>query len=287
MELAPGIRVRQEATDWQRALPYGLGAVVWDSALAFAALVDALERHLPELPERLEQSGPGDTGSRPAGFWRGRAVLELGAGCGAAGLAVAALGAQVTLTDREPVLPLLYRNARLNPELLVSVRSLDWEDAEAADFFVAQGRGMEPNAGIHQPFDVVIGTDVVDVDPDRRPGDTPFSALGWTLGTMLDAAPQCLGLLVFEERGPLNLEALGSLFAPLATRGELWEYVPPPRLRIAAASTANRLRYLCLQGAPAQEPSEGEAAGAFAGWRELLGAEADFRRWQGHDFGSE
>mmetsp|Transcript_51416 Transcript_51416/g.88498 ORF Transcript_51416/g.88498 Transcript_51416/m.88498 type:complete len:106 (-) Transcript_51416:640-957(-) len=41
-------------------------------------------------------------------------VLELGAGTGIVGLALARMGAAVTLTDRAPLAPLLRRNAARN-----------------------------------------------------------------------------------------------------------------------------------------------------------------------------
>eukprot|EP00913_Durusdinium_trenchii_P032661 g30570.t1 len=50
----------------------------------------------------------------------GRRILELGSGTGAAGLAFAASGAQVLLTDRDSLLPLLRLNAELNHHLLLS-----------------------------------------------------------------------------------------------------------------------------------------------------------------------
>lgn len=47
-------------------------------------------------------------------FWRGQHVLEVGAGTGLVGIALAALGARVTLTDQAPVLDLLQYNVDAN-----------------------------------------------------------------------------------------------------------------------------------------------------------------------------
>lgn len=44
----------------------------------------------------------------------GRRVLELGAGTGALGIAVAALGGDVVLTDLPDVVPLTRQNVQLN-----------------------------------------------------------------------------------------------------------------------------------------------------------------------------
>jgi hypothetical protein len=64
-------------------------------------------------------------------------VLELGSGTGAAGLAVACLGARVLATDLPEILPLLRANICLNAAMVaaaggsISAAASDWEDGMA------------------------------------------------------------------------------------------------------------------------------------------------------------
>ena len=115
--LGPGRpAVRLVETDFAAS---GVGAGVWAAALVLA--------HRLASHEQV-------TGCEP--FLGGRDVLELGSGCGLAGLAAGLLGARsVTLTDWLPsVLEGLARSAGLNGlRATVSVRRLDWRDELARD----------------------------------------------------------------------------------------------------------------------------------------------------------
>lgn len=103
-----------------------------------------------------------------AGFIEpGCRVCEVGAGCGAVGLALHfGLGCSVTLTDQPQMLPLLYLNAGHNAHRLhrvpshagavkqptmPSISALPWGDEHAAARVLA-----------HQPggFDLIVGSDV-------------------------------------------------------------------------------------------------------------------------------
>lgn len=99
-----------------------------------------------------------------------RRVLELGAGIGLAGLAAAAAGARVVVTDREPAaLALAKRNAARN-RLDIDVRCLDWNAADARE-----------RAG--GEFDLIVAGDVL-YDEDHL---EPLLAL---LAALLADAPQ-------------------------------------------------------------------------------------------------
>lgn len=126
----------------------GHGAVVWDSSVVFAKYME----HNPKLFVDVE----------------GKKVLELGSGCGLAGLCYMIKGAQVTLTDLSKVTDTLtIPNAmstfsRINslgsskfPRLFQPiVTPLDWTDREAS---LAIHSTIEGSVY----FDVILLTDCV------------------------------------------------------------------------------------------------------------------------------
>ncbi|XP_069020127.1 protein N-lysine methyltransferase METTL21A [Embiotoca jacksoni] len=113
------------AQDWKKL---GVAAVVWDAAVVMCMY---LELGKVEL--------------------KGKLAIELGAGTGLVGIVAALLGAQVTITDREPALDFLSANVKANlptdSQGSAAVSELTW------------GEGLERySAG---GFDLVLGADIV------------------------------------------------------------------------------------------------------------------------------
>ncbi|OAE20267.1 hypothetical protein AXG93_4010s1040 [Marchantia polymorpha subsp. ruderalis] len=159
-----------------------LGTTVWDSSLVFVKFLFVVESVdlklkkrslsclLPSLAPALLpviSSGPKERNSKKGEFSRaklaGKRVIELGAGCGLAGLGMALLGCDVVVTDQIEVLPLLLRNVERNLSRAkytasdcsymgsigkVDVAELDWGNET---HITATG----------PPFDYIIGTDVL------------------------------------------------------------------------------------------------------------------------------
>eukprot|EP00445_Apocalathium_hangoei_P023237 CAMPEP_0203907482 /NCGR_PEP_ID=MMETSP0359-20131031/48981_1 /ASSEMBLY_ACC=CAM_ASM_000338 /TAXON_ID=268821 /ORGANISM="Scrippsiella Hangoei, Strain SHTV-5" /LENGTH=379 /DNA_ID=CAMNT_0050832303 /DNA_START=124 /DNA_END=1263 /DNA_ORIENTATION=- len=100
---------------------------------------------------------------------RGRRCLELGAGVGALGVALATMGAQVTVTEASDLCVRFAKaNAKLNGvEEACLVEWLEFGEEDAARYLAA---GAEP-------FDVVLGADVIYVDAAAKPLFESISAL--------------------------------------------------------------------------------------------------------------
>ncbi|KAE9016242.1 hypothetical protein PF011_g7239 [Phytophthora fragariae] len=93
------------------------GHCVWDAALLLA---DYLQTRAVEAAQSTSKVNGGDFFQ-----FRGKKVVELGAGVGLVGMALAVLGARVVLTDQEYALPLLIKN--------VAVNFCDRDDGEASN----------------------------------------------------------------------------------------------------------------------------------------------------------
>ena len=109
------------------------GSALWDAGLA-------LGDYARKLRPRLGEQGS----SAPL------SVIEIGAGCGAAGLMLALGGDEILLTDYQPeVLALLETNVRRNwLQGCASVQKLDWNDP--------------PSLAIaRRPWDLILCADII------------------------------------------------------------------------------------------------------------------------------
>ena len=137
------------ATVAQDQFAGGHHATVWDGARALLALVGADPRRQDAL--------------------RGRRVLEVGAGTGLLGILLArALGCTVVMTDLPAALPALRANAASTyGGARAACEPLVWGETRPAElrrlFAAAAGGGGAAMEEEHkeEPFDFVIGTDVV------------------------------------------------------------------------------------------------------------------------------
>ncbi|KAJ0053281.1 hypothetical protein Pint_02336 [Pistacia integerrima] len=128
-----------------------VGTSVWPCSLVLAKFV---ERWAPPRP--TTQPSDSNPYSRLLDFHNTRRrAVELGAGCGAAGMAFYLLGlTDIILTDISPVMPALKRNLKRNKPVLnkaLKTSVLYWNNQD-------QIKALNP------PFDVVIAADVVYIE---------------------------------------------------------------------------------------------------------------------------
>ncbi|CAM6102096.1 unnamed protein product [Calypogeia fissa] len=165
-----------------------LGTTVWDSSLVFAKFMERNSRK----------------GEFSRAKMSGKRVIELGAGCGLAGIGMALLGCNVVVTDQVAVLPILLRNVERNLSRAkytasensylgsigsVEVAELDWGNDEHI-------------AAVEPPFDYIIGTDVVYVEHLLEPLMATILAL---------AGPKTTVMLGYEFRSSGVREQLDEL----------------------------------------------------------------------------
>ncbi|KAG6609855.1 protein N-lysine methyltransferase METTL21A [Phytophthora cinnamomi] len=122
------------------------GHCVWDAALLLA---DYLQT------KAAQSTGGVDGGDRFQ--FRGKKVVELGAGVGLVGMALAVLGAQVVLTDQAYALPLLAKNVDVNFRDKGSINAPTVEKCQWGETFESGGR----LATWTKSTDVVVFSDVL------------------------------------------------------------------------------------------------------------------------------
>ncbi|XP_020693592.1 protein N-lysine methyltransferase METTL21A isoform X2 [Dendrobium catenatum] len=120
-----------------------LGTTVWDSSMVFIKFLEKNSRKGRFSPSKL----------------KGKRAIELGAGCGLAGLGMALLGCNVVSTDQIEVLPLLMKNITRNTSWIMQAN----DSASLGSIEVAElDWGNEDHIrAVCPPFDYIIGTDIV------------------------------------------------------------------------------------------------------------------------------
>lgn len=233
----------------------GPGGAVSAAGLALASYVSQND------PPRCPSSGSGKMAP-----WCGVNVLELGSGTGIAGIAAASAGANVLLTDRISLLPLMAKNIELNQDQ-IDIGSADCAAFEWAD---VEKPGNEVS---NTTWDVVLGADLVSEFADV-PGFADAMAfllcpLGRAAGGTAIYAhhPQSVELdeklqSALTERG-LNLRVLPSL--PLQAPGDavFWE------LRSKSSVASPELVAKVLLGGRDKAAGLGEIPAEF--WKTLSG----------------
>ncbi|KAL3754665.1 hypothetical protein ACJRO7_001855 [Eucalyptus globulus] len=122
-----------------------VGTSVWPCSLVLVKFLDRWAR-------------PPDPAHNPYAHlldFRGKRAVELGTGCGAAGMGLYLLGlADIVLTDIAPVMPALRHNLKRNKPVLrktLKTAVLYWNNGD-------QIKSLNP------PFDIVVATDVVYIE---------------------------------------------------------------------------------------------------------------------------
>ena len=160
---------------------------------------------------------------------RGKGLIELGAGCGMAGLSAACVGAAALLTDRRPVtgggnpsprlLNMLVRNAAENSAAIlagggmVGVAELDWQAEEDSARAVAMLHDAGRNLGC------IVASDVT-YDRTSTPDLIATLARLRDLASVTGSTPDCL--LAFNDRRASG--GLALLIEMAAARG--WQLDP-------------------------------------------------------------
>ena len=174
------------------------GTTSWDSARMLQSYIDACEG--------------GALSSERLGGCR---VVELGSGCGVAGMAFALRGAHVTFTDKEDMMAHCRSNVARNLE-----NTPHWQRVHFAPFLW----GTDPRVALEPPYDLVLATD-------------PF-VLDETCNAFVHALRSVSGrhsliVIVFQVR---SQDVFAHLLDSLTAGGFEWEQVNARRLARACVA---------------------------------------------------
>ncbi|KAH0463140.1 hypothetical protein IEQ34_007722 [Dendrobium chrysotoxum] len=159
---------------------FHVGTSVWPCSLVLAKFV---ERWLIPSSAAATATATATNPYAPLLCFSGKRAIELGAGCGPAGISLTVLGLDIILTDIAPVMPALRRNLKRNRPALPKApkhAQLYWNNAD-------QIRSLNP------PFDLVIAADVVYMEDSAAQLVSAMDAL---------VAPNGLVLLGYQLRSP-------------------------------------------------------------------------------------
>ncbi|XP_028854388.1 protein N-lysine methyltransferase METTL21D [Denticeps clupeoides] len=187
-----------------------VGCVVWDAAIVLAKYLET------------QFFNPQDG----VCTWSSKNVLELGAGTGLVGIMAATLGAKVTLTDLEDLLPLLHLNIRANEALVtgsISAKVLEWGQ-NVADFLPCP--------------DFILMADCIYYEESITP-------LMETLKTL--SGPQTTVICCYEQRTEGVNPKVEKLFLEMLLRDFQCEEVPNERQDPEFNSPDIRILHLCRQ----------------------------------------
>ncbi|HEU4883693.1 MAG TPA: methyltransferase domain-containing protein [Longimicrobium sp.] len=197
----------------------GLGGRTWSILHSESVLSRDDEAHfLMELKERLPYGvvlwpaaiGLAHEVAARADDFRGRRVLELGAGTGLPGIVAASLGARVVQTDKQELaMSVCRRNVERNGVDSIEHRLVDWvdwDDAERYDWIIGSdilyGESMHPYLRRIFASNLAPGGRILLSDPFRAPSLRLLEAMeaeGWTIGMTKwtiarDDTPRPIGL---------------------------------------------------------------------------------------------
>lgn len=125
-----------------------LGTTVWDASIVLAKYIEKNSRR-------------GDFSRNKV---RGKRVLELGAGMGLSGMAMALLGCDVAFTDIGDVLPLLRHNVSQNVSpAALKLKDAAWAAAEVGATLVTSLDWSDPScySDFQPPYDFILAADCV------------------------------------------------------------------------------------------------------------------------------